>query len=1069
MVEAIHTAVRGRARYRVGGLYRSEGLKQYLSDHLNQDGAVYSFSVNILTGNVLIRFNGHRTTAELGEVLQILVRNFQEQNGIKEGPDRKGGLYPVFFPPQKSQHLEPASPPAENRHPLAPVFSQKTKTSPRKVRQLVVHSEDQPAQPWHLIEAHDLLEQLESHSAAGLSRAEGVSRLKKFGPNVLPESVPRSGFSIFIDQFKSLPVALLGVAAGISVATAGIADAVVISAVVLINAVIGYVTESQAERTIHALKTLVRPHALVVREGGAEEIPAEEVVPGDVLVLRPGTYVTADARLIEVHHLTIDESALTGESLPVAKTTERILVYEPDRNEKPEIMTEVPLGDRTNMVYMGTLVTGGQGLALVVATGRFTEIGQIQLLVGEAQTPETPMEKQLNTMGSQLVLISGAVCGLVFVIGLLRGYGFLQMLKSSISLAVAAVPEGLPTVATTTLGLGLRRMRKYNVLIRHLEAVETLGSVQTICMDKTGTLTLNRMSVVMIEVGMRRVLLEKEQFKQGEEVINPYVWPELMQLIHVSTLCNESEVTPIIPDPDFYQQKAKEVQGKGLAVFQNGQVFVSGSPTENALIHLALAAGVNIPSLREQFPLEKTALRTETRSYMITLHRKSGDGQRVAAVKGSPPEVLALCDFWMRDGERLGLTEEDRLELEMENERLAGKGLRVLAVAYALLENGTDFLEDPDAIGGLTWLGLVGMGDPVREGVQELIGQFHTAGIDTVMITGDQSATAYAIGRSLKLNRADDLEILDSSNLVSLQPDLLEALAEKVQVFARVSPAHKLQIVQALQRAGRVVAMTGDGINDGPALKVADIGVAMGRSGTDVAREVADVVLEDDRLETMIVAVKQGRTIYNNIRKSLHFLLATNMSEIMVVFTSLAAGLGEPLNAMQLLWINLISDIFPGLALALELPEPDVLTRPPRDPQEPIVRREDFKKIMVEAGVLSAGAMTAYGYGLVRYGQGPQANTLAFLSLSAGQLLHAFSCRSERVGIFSREKLPPNPLLTQAVAGSLLLTGATLFVPGLRSLMQTTPVGVLDGLVIAGTAVAPLLINETIKVSKEAP
>jgi Ca2+-transporting ATPase len=705
----------------------------------------------------------------------------------------------------------------------------------------------------------------------------------------------------------------------------------------------------------------------------------------------------------------------------------------------------------------------------VVATGRFTEIGQIQTLVGESQTPETPMERQLNVMGTQLVLISGAVCGLVLVIGLLRGYGFLQMLKSSISLAVAAVPEGLPTVATTTLGLGLRRMRKYNVLIRHLEAVETLGSVQTICMDKTGTLTMNRMSVVMLNVGMRRIHLEKEQFKRGEEVLNPYVWPELMQLIHISVLCNESEVSPLLPDGDFYQQKTREVQGKGLAVFQNGSVLVSGSPTENAFIHLALTAGVNIQSLREQFPVEKTILRTETRNYMITLHRTDQEGKRVAAVKGSPPEVLALCDFWMRDGERMPLTEEDCLELEMENERLAGKGLRVLAVAYAQVPDGADFMEDPEAVGSLTWLGLVGMGDPVRDGVKELIGQFHTAGIDTVMITGDQSATAYAIGRTLNLNRGEDLEILDSSNLGSMEPELLEALAEKVQVFARVSPAHKLQIVQALQRAGRVVAMTGDGINDGPALKVADIGVAMGKSGTDVAREVADVVLEDDQLETMIIAVKQGRTIYNNIRKSIHFLLATNMSEIIVVFSSLAVGLGEPLNAMQLLWINLISDIFPGLALAMELPEPDVLTRPPRDPKEPIVRRQDFKKILIESGVLSAGAMTAYGYGLVRYGRGPQANTLAFMSLSIGQLLHAFSCRSDQVSIFSREKLPPNRLLTQALTASVLLQVATLYVPGLRSLLQTSPVGLVDGLVIGGTALAPLLINETIKISKEAP
>ena len=563
MVEAIHKAVRGRARYRVQGLYRSEGLRQYLADHLNRDGEVFSFSANILTGHVLIRFNGHRTAEELGALLQTLVLSFQQNNGIKDGQERKAGLYPLFFPEKKSgiHQTDPAE--EKSRHPLAPVFGQKTTSSRRKIRKLVVHSEEQPVQPWHLQEAHDLLEQLGSHSALGLPQSEFLSRLKKFGPNVLPESVPRSGFSIFIDQFKSLPVALLGVAAGISVATAGIADAVVIASVVLINAVIGYVTESQSEKTIHSLKTLVRPQALVVRDGAAIEIKAEEVVPGDILVLRPGTYVTADSRLIEATHLTIDESALTGESLPVSKTTERLLVYEQAPNGALPQM-EVALADRTNMVYMGTLVTGGQGLALVVATGRFTEIGQIQTLVGEAQTPETPMEKQLNTMGSQLVLISGAVCGLVFVIGLLRGYGFLQMLKSSISLAVAAVPEGLPTVATTTLGLGLRRMRKYNVLIRHLEAVETLGSVQTICMDKTGTLTMNRMSVVMVNVGMRRIRLEKEQFKQGEEVLNPYVWPELLQLVHISVLCNESEVSPLNSRRRLFPPKNPGSPGQGV-------------------------------------------------------------------------------------------------------------------------------------------------------------------------------------------------------------------------------------------------------------------------------------------------------------------------------------------------------------------------------------------------------------------------------------------------------------------------------------------------------------------------
>jgi Ca2+-transporting ATPase len=363
----------------------------------------------------------------------------------------------------------------------------------------------------------------------------------------------------------------------------------------------------------------------------------------------------------------------------------------------------------------------------------------------------------------------------------------------------------------------------------------------------------------------------------------------------------------------------------------------------------------------------------------------------------------------------------------------------------------------------LVWLGLSGMMDPVRNGVKDLIGMYHVAGIDTVMITGDQGPTAYSIGKELNLSRSGQLEILDSTHLNSLDPDLMKALAEKVHVFARVSPANKLQIVQSLQSSGRVVAMTGDGINDGPALKAADIGIAMGHTGTDVAREVADVILEDDNLETMIIAISQGRTIYNNIRKSVHFLLATNLSEIMVMFGAISTGMGQPLTAMQLLWINLISDIAPGLALALEPPEPDVLSMPPRNPGEPIIRKDDFKRIAFESGMLSAGAMGAYGYGIMRYGMGAQAGTMAFMSLTVGQILHAISCRSEKHNIYSKEKLPPNRYLNAALAGSAALQGLVMVVPGLRTLLGLSPIGLADWLVVGGAAVAPLLINEATK------
>jgi len=872
----------------------------------------------------------------------------------------------------------------------------------------------------------EVLNQWDASGSTGLSLESALQRAAQYGPNLLPESVPRSGWSIFFDQFKSLPVGLLGVAAGISVFTGGLADAAVILGVVMINASIGYTTERQTEKTIHGLKSLVQPTSTIIRDGALQVMDAKEVVPGDLLVLRPGNYIAADARLLESNYLSIDESTLTGESMPVTKTLRQL--------QNPD----VPLGDRTNMIYMGTLVTGGQGLAVVVATGRFTEMGKIQTLVGEARPPETPMERQMDKMGIQLVIISGAVCGIVFIIGLLRGYGFLQMLKTSIALAVAAVPEGLPTIATTTLALGIRRMRELNVLIRHLDAVEALGAVQTICLDKTGTITLNRMSVVKVHAGMRSYAVSEGRISADGKTVNPYVSDELLRLIHLSVLCNESAV-----------------------IRQEGEYSVQGSSTENALVHMALAAGVDVNALRSQYPLAKINHRSEDRHFMSTIHR-AGAGQRLFALKGSPSDVLALCRWYLKDGERHLLDDQARELLDEENERMAGDALRVLAVCYAVVEESG--LQNGDDMGeGLTWVGLVGMADIVRPGVKDLIGKFHHAGIDTVMITGDQGPTAYAIGKQLNLSKDEELEILDSTSLSQLEPEVMAALAGRVHVFARVSPANKLQIVQALQSAGKVVAMTGDGINDGPALKAADIGIAMGHTGTDVAREVADVVLEDDNLETMVIAISQGRTVYNNIRKSVRFLLATNMSEIIVMFTAMAGGMGQPLNVMQLLWINLISDIFPGLALALEPPEPDVLSRPPRDPNDPIIKPQDFKRILFEASAISAGSLAAYGYGLARYGQGAQAGSMAFMSLCTGQLLHAISCRSETHSIFDSDRLASNKNLTVALAGSLGIQTATMFVPSLRQFLGLSPLGPLDAVIAVGSAVVPLIINEATK------
>lgn len=1004
VITAIHTAVKGRARYKVTGLYGSVPLKRLFEVRLVEHAAIQEVSASTLTGNVLVHFCPDTSPEAVASLLADVVTDHHADT-----VQHRNGAPAAWSAADNVQPSPAADTPAASR---------------RAVRWAVTQGEEQARAPWHLMAAEAVLATLETSQTTGLSSAAAQDRLRRYGPNLAPESVPRSSLSMLLEQFTSLPVAFLGVAAGISLLTAGVADALVIAGVVAINATIGYVTESQSEQTIHALKSLVHPSALTRRDGQAHVARAEELVPGDILVLRPGSYVAADARLLEAQRLSVDESALTGESLPVLKNTAALTE------------AEVPLADRHNMVYAGTLVTGGQGLAAVIATGQHTEMGQIQVLVDVAAAPETPLQRQLNQMGRQLVLLSGAVCAFVFGIGLWRGYGLFEMLTTSIALAVAAVPEGLPTIATTVLALGIRNMRQHHVLIRRLEAVETLGSMQVICLDKTGTLTLNQMTVVSLHAGGRQVGVHDGAFVAVGEDSAPLAHTEFERLMHVSVLCSETEIVE----------------------HQHGEYVLRGSPTENALLHMAITAGVNVGQLRQHYPLLHMQHRAEQRNYMSTLHTHQ-HGQ-LLAVKGSPNEVLALCSWHVRNGQVEPLTEADCFAIGIANDRMAGEALRVLGAAYREVD-GAD--GDVSGLDGLTWLGLIGMADPVRTGAQEVIADFHQAGIETVMITGDQSTTAYAIGKELRLSRGEQLEILDSTHVTGVDPEVMTALASRVHVFARVSPSHKLQIVQALQRSGKVVAMTGDGINDGPALKVADIGIAMGNTGTDVAREVADVVLEDDHLETMLIAVSQGRTIYNNIRKSVHFLLATNLSEIMVMCVALSTGLGQPLNAMQLLWINLLSDVAPGLALALEPPEPEVLQQSPRDPAEPIITSAEFKRIGFEAALLSASTLSAYGYGLLRYGMGPQANTLAFSSLTIGQLLHAFSCRSQTHSVFGATSLPANPYLTLAVGGSLALQLLTFIVPGLGGLLGLAPITLLDGAVVGLSALLPLAVNEATK------
>ena len=506
----------------------------------------------------------------------------------------------------------------------------------------------------------------------GLSLQAVQRNRQKYGANLLPEAEPRSGWEIFFEQFNSLPVYLLGAAAGLSVVTGGLVDAVLIAGVVVANAFIGYKTESESEKTIRSLQTLVRPAALVIREGRLTEIPSEEVTLGDLLVLRPGTYVAADARLVEASHLSVDESALTGESLPVTKDTR---VLERDN---------IPLGDRVNLVFMGTLVTGGEGLAVVVATGSYTEIGLIQSLIGDATSPDTPLERQLGQLGDQLVLLCCGISGVVFVMGFMWGYGWLEMLRTSICLAAAAVPEGLPAAATTTLALGIRDMRKHHVLIRHLNAVETLGAVQTVCLDKTGTITRNQMSVLQIFTGMKTIKVAEEQFWGPEGPMAPFACEELEQLLQISVLCNEIEI---------YQE--------------GGDYVLRGTPTEGALVHLAILMGLDVADLRRRYPLLRVNYRSENRLFMGTLHDDPPAG-KLFGLKGSPLEVLGLCSWHLQDGRKLPLTEEDRQRIEAENEEMAGQALRVLGVAYSRGPDESIF-DEPEQ---LVWLGHGGHGRP---------------------------------------------------------------------------------------------------------------------------------------------------------------------------------------------------------------------------------------------------------------------------------------------------------------------------------------------------------------------
>ncbi|MBW2442844.1 MAG: HAD-IC family P-type ATPase, partial [Deltaproteobacteria bacterium] len=661
MIQVIHNSVEGRTRFKIEGLSGSEPLKKALEQRLTRDRDVLRVSANTLTGNCLVCYNSNNNHHTISFLIEDILEEFQKDNST----DKESR-------PVVSEDLQKLSAAiqADEEQPPPPAVSRET------VKQFLGTTEQGQIRPWHTLRKTETIALLRGDKKQGLTQTTARRRLDEYGPNALAKSESRSGWGIFIDQMNSLPVYLLGAAAGVSVLTGGVLDALVIMGVVVANGIIGYYTESDAEKTIDSLKDLVHPKAEVIRDGQVHEIPAEEVVVGDLIVLKPGSYVTADSRIVHSSRLTIDESMLTGESMPVFKKSSRLK------------HKNTPLADRSNIAYMGTLVTGGQGLAIVVATAQATEVGMLQLLMAETTTPKTPIERKLEQMGNQLVLLCGAICGVVFGIGFFRGYGYVQMLRMAITLAASAVPEGLPAAATINFALGITNMRKKGVLVRRLQAVETLGAVQTVCLDKTGTITENRMSVTRIFSGLRRYDVQKTEIVLPEATIKPLQIAEIKQLLTICTLNNEVKIN-----------------GKN----GNGDYEIYGSATEEALVRLALNAGVDPQTLRKEFRFVGIRHRAENRQYMSTLHALSDDGGKFFTVKGSPTDVLTMCDRQMVDGQIVPIAEEVRQEIEIENERMAGDALRVLGFAYQDIQKGERISKDSQ----LVWLGLVGMVDPI--------------------------------------------------------------------------------------------------------------------------------------------------------------------------------------------------------------------------------------------------------------------------------------------------------------------------------------------------------------------
>ena len=882
---------------------------------------------------------------------------------------------------------------------------------------------------WHMLEAAEVLRALGTDASSGLSNEEAAGRLKERGANELEDRGTRSPWAILWDQFTSTMIVILIVAALASALLGDYEDSIAIAIIVVLNAALGFGQEYKAERAMAALQQLSAPRVRVRREDRVREISASELVPGDVVLLEAGNLVPADGRLLESANLRVQEAALTGESEPVEKN--------------PEALEEedTPLGERADMVYSSTLVAMGRGLFVVTKTGMATELGKIASMIQATDREQTPLQRRLNQVGKVLALAALAIVGVVFALGLLRGEDLEVMFLTAVSLAVAAVPEGLPAVVTIALALGAHRMFRRRALIRKLPAVETLGSVTVICSDKTGTLTQNRMTVTVLDVADHTVELGDVRLadsKPGPGRRTPLAIgddPTLALLLAGSALCNDA----LLED------------------HEEDEFGAVGDPTEGALVVAAAREGLKKPEIEGVLPRVGEVPFDSGRKRMTTVHEvvsdsgsenlealnsvlnaEQGSVSHIAFTKGAVDSLLEISsEVWSGDGQVEPLTEGWRERISAANERLAANGIRVLGVALRRLRSFDGDGEEQER--NLTFLGIVGMIDPPRSEAKDAVEICKRAGIRPVMITGDHPLTARHIATELGI--AQDKHILTERDLASLPREDLVDLVEEVPVYARVSPEHKLDIVEALQEKGHIVAMTGDGVNDAPALKRADIGVAMGVTGTDVSKEAADMVLTDDNFATIVAAVEQGRVIYDNIRKFIKYLLTSNSAEILVMLVGPFLGLGLPLLPLQILWINLVTDGPPALALSAEPAERDIMRRPPRPPRESVFAR-GLGRHVVWVGVLMALVSLATG---LWYSQiAPEIwQTMVFTTLTLSQLSHVMAIRSGNESLFRVGLLSNTPLLG-AVALTFVLQLLAIYTPFFQRFLETEALPLAD-------------------------